>query len=266
MEEKNLQLERTVFFCDAVVAIAITLLALEIKIPPTENGHLTFKDVLKEWRAFAAFFLSFVNIANFWKTHHSFFSHIKKVDEKLLWFNIGWLLFIVLLPFSTSLVSNFFSDSISVIIYSANILIIAIFQNTKCEDTYHSVQEAIQKLGTDYTHDRLIAKFTFGFWTYQFSKIEFAAAGSILLNVFPNRPFGTNQKTVFKNLFKINDIRNRIAHYEPVCFDGNTISIDRTERRYELMLDILTWMGCNPPRLLYGMDGVRKELAAIKAI
>jgi len=129
MEEKNLQLERTVFFCDAVVAIAITLLALEIKIPPTENGHLTFKDVLKEWRAFAAFFLSFVNIANFWKTHHSFFSHIKKVDEKMLWFNIGWLLFIVLLPFSTSLVSNFFNDSISVVIYSANILIIAVFQN-----------------------------------------------------------------------------------------------------------------------------------------
>lgn len=130
MEEKNLQLERTVFFCDAVVAIAITLLALEIKIPPTENGHLTFQDVLKEWRAFAAFFLSFVNIANFWKTHHSFFSHIRKVDEKMLWFNIAWLLFIVLLPFSTSLVSNFFNDTASVLIYSANIFIIAIFQNT----------------------------------------------------------------------------------------------------------------------------------------
>jgi uncharacterized membrane protein len=129
MEEKNLQLERTVFFCDAVVAIAITLLALEIKIPPTENGHLTFEDVWKEWRAFAAFFLSFLNIANFWRTHHSFFSHIKKVDERMVWFNIGWLLFIVLLPFSTSLVSNFFNDKPSALIYSANFLVIAIFQN-----------------------------------------------------------------------------------------------------------------------------------------
>jgi uncharacterized membrane protein len=76
MDEKNLQLERTVFFCDAVVAIAITLLALNIKIPVTL--HLHFQDLVKEWKIFAAFSLSFLNIANFWKTHHSFFAHIKK--------------------------------------------------------------------------------------------------------------------------------------------------------------------------------------------
>jgi hypothetical protein len=66
-----------------------------------------------------------------------------------------------------------------------------------CEDSFHSVQEAIHKLGLDYTHDRLIAKLTFGFWTYQFSKKEFAASGSTLLQIFPNRPFGTRQKDVF---------------------------------------------------------------------
>jgi len=129
MQEKNLQLERLVFFCDAVVAIAITLLALNIKIENPVGGHLHFSDITKQWKTFAAFSLSFVNIANFWKTHHSFFYYIKKVDEKLLWYNICWLFFIVLLPFSTSLVSSYFFDHTAIAVYSLNTLLIALFQN-----------------------------------------------------------------------------------------------------------------------------------------
>lgn len=128
MEEKNLQLERTVFFCDAVVAIAITILALEIKIEHKE-GHLEFADITSQWKIFAAFLLSFINIASFWKTHHTFFSHIKKVDEKLVWYNIAWLFFIVLLPFSTSLVGYFLFDTSAIFTYSLNSFLIAIFQN-----------------------------------------------------------------------------------------------------------------------------------------
>ncbi|HEX4372540.1 MAG TPA: hypothetical protein VHZ50_04455 [Puia sp.] len=51
------------------------------------------------------------------------------MDEKLLWFNIFWLLFIVLLPFSTSLISTYFSDVPAMFIYCLNTLLIAIFQN-----------------------------------------------------------------------------------------------------------------------------------------
>jgi uncharacterized membrane protein len=129
MEGNDLKLERTVFFCDAVVAIAITLLALDIKVEHTANGHLAFFDLLSQWKTFAAFFLSFINIANFWKTHHVFFTHIKKVNNKLLWYNIFWLFFIVLLPFSTSLLSNYFFDTPAIFTYSLNTLLISVFQN-----------------------------------------------------------------------------------------------------------------------------------------
>ena len=128
MEEKNLQLERTVFFCDAVVAIAITILALKIKIEHKE-GHLEFIDIISQWKIFAAFLLSYINIASFWKTHHDFFSHIKKVDERLVWYNIAWLFFIVLLPFSTSLVGYFLFDTAAIFTYSLNCFLIAVFQN-----------------------------------------------------------------------------------------------------------------------------------------
>jgi hypothetical protein len=134
-----------------------------------------------------------------------------------------------------------------------------------CEESYHSIQESIHKLGLECTHDKLITKLSFGFWAYQFSKKDYAAAGSTLLEIFPNRPFGTNQRAVFKNLVKINEIRNRIAHYEPICFDKNTgiISTAFVSNRYNLVLELLHWLGCNPRRILYGIDSVKSGINAI---
>jgi uncharacterized membrane protein len=78
MKEKNLELERLVFFSDAIVAIAITLLALDLKVEPASGGHLTFADVGNAWEKFLAFFLSFFIIAIFWKIHHEFYTYSAK--------------------------------------------------------------------------------------------------------------------------------------------------------------------------------------------
>jgi len=130
MKEKNLDLERLVFFSDAIVAIAITLLVFGVQINIPEGAHLTFADIGHSWPHFSSFFLSFFIIALFWKIHHEFFHYIRMVDSALLWFNIIWLLFIVLIPFSSSLVSTHFFDKPAIIIYCVNILCITIFQNT----------------------------------------------------------------------------------------------------------------------------------------
>ncbi|MEJ0101141.1 MAG: TMEM175 family protein [Bacteroidota bacterium] len=82
MSEKNLELERLVFFSDAVVAIAITLLALDLRIEKTASGHLLFSDLGGTLHKFAAFFLSFFIIAAFWKVHHEFFSLHKKDKQR----------------------------------------------------------------------------------------------------------------------------------------------------------------------------------------
>jgi Endosomal/lysosomal potassium channel TMEM175 len=65
MKEKNLPLERLVFFSDAAVAIAITLLALDLRIEPTKDRHLHFADIFSQGQHFAAFILSFLMIAIF---------------------------------------------------------------------------------------------------------------------------------------------------------------------------------------------------------
>jgi uncharacterized membrane protein len=130
LKEKNLSLERLVFFSDAVVAIAITLLALDLHIDKKSVGqHLHFSDIFDQWPKFSGFFLSFLLIAVFWRIHHQFFFYIRKIDQRLIWYNIGWLFFIVLLPFSATLVSSWPSDLPAILVYSINVLFITIFQN-----------------------------------------------------------------------------------------------------------------------------------------
>ncbi len=136
------------------------------------------------------------------------------------------------------------------------------------EDSYHSVQDGIHRLKEKYSEDSLVAGLTFGFWTYLFSEPVFVAGGNTLLNAFSNRPFGTNQKKIFKELFRVNEIRNRIAHYEPLCFDTKTGSISTAypAKRYYLILDLLNWLGADPKKMLYGIDGVKKALNIINSI
>jgi uncharacterized membrane protein len=147
MKEKNLELERLVFFSDAIVAIAITILVFNLKITSDESKHFTFVDLLQAWPRFLAFFLSFFIIALFWKVHHQFFFYIRAINETLLWNNIAWLLFVVLLPFSTTLISMHFKDPAAMVVYCTNVLLINVFQNNIWD--YASTQPGFLKSDLD---------------------------------------------------------------------------------------------------------------------
>jgi uncharacterized membrane protein len=126
--KKETAFERVIFFSDAVIAIALTLLALELKIEIPDSEHLTFAGLFSPWHQYIAFLLSFINIASVWHTHHKFFTHIEKMDEKLIYLNLCWLFFIVILPFATSVLSSHFGDTAAIFLYSCNIFLLSIFQ------------------------------------------------------------------------------------------------------------------------------------------
>ncbi|MGC4092652.1 MAG: TMEM175 family protein [Polyangiaceae bacterium] len=128
-DKKELGFERFIFFSDAIVAIAITLLALELKLDVAADHHVTFHDLLEPWPKYLAFILSFINIAGFWRTHHMSFSYIRKIDERLLLVNLTWLFFIVIVPFTTSLLSPHFTDTPTIFLYCANMFVLCILQN-----------------------------------------------------------------------------------------------------------------------------------------
>lgn len=127
-KEKTLEMERLIFFSDAVVAIAITLLALDLKLPSIQED-ITFEHVFEAWPRFLAFSLSFLIIAMFWKIHHAFFAYIERIDERMMTFNLGWLFFITLLPFTTNLLSEHLTNKPAILLYCANIFLVSICQN-----------------------------------------------------------------------------------------------------------------------------------------
>jgi uncharacterized membrane protein len=99
--------DRLIFFSDAVVAIAITLLALDLPVPEQTTWkyfwhavHVTNSD------AYLAFGISFVVIAAAWSHHHSVFRYVERVDARLRRLNMVWLLMIILNPFATRLLTT----------------------------------------------------------------------------------------------------------------------------------------------------------------
>ena len=125
-ETVNTRLE---MFCDAVFAIALTLLILELKIPVKEAIHSsddlwhTLKDLLP---SVFAFLLSFAIIAIQWVNHHAAMKWVDKSTPRFIHANIFLLLAIVMIPFSTSLLAEFgFTEAAApaVVIYTFVILL-----------------------------------------------------------------------------------------------------------------------------------------------
>jgi uncharacterized membrane protein len=127
MEENNtkLQIERILFFSDAVMAIAMTLLIIEIKAPHIHNdSDAEISKIINELiPKFISFFVSFFVIALYWKAHHHLFGYVIKYTDKLIWLNLLFLLSIVLMPFSSAFYSENFHQNLPYAVYCINILI-----------------------------------------------------------------------------------------------------------------------------------------------
>lgn len=137
-----------------------------------------------------------------------------------------------------------------------------IFDGKQNKVTKRVINTCLQRL-PNYTHSKLVAELDFGFWRYLFAQPQFFAAGQSLLQIFPAKPTSTaaiqyNHTYVFNALGQVNDLRNRIAHHEPICFAVGQARRDTTyaRQRYNLILQIFQWMGIDESALLYGLDHI----------
>jgi uncharacterized membrane protein len=87
-------------FSDGVLAIAITLLVLDLRTG--EHSGQVGHDVLAQWPAYLAYVASFIYIGVVWVNHHALFTRIASVDTGLLWCNLALLLAASVLPFPTA--------------------------------------------------------------------------------------------------------------------------------------------------------------------
>jgi uncharacterized membrane protein len=119
----SLGLERLVFFSDAVIAIGITLLAIDLRLPHTpgltNHGLLgLLRDMVPR---FVAFVISFAVIGVYWAAHHRMFRFIAAFDQGLILLNLLFLFFVALLPFLTSVVGEHGNLSLATAIYAAGL-------------------------------------------------------------------------------------------------------------------------------------------------
>ncbi|MES2329151.1 MAG: TMEM175 family protein [Bacteroidota bacterium] len=122
------QLERLILFSDAVFAIAITLLVIELKIPELEE-HETLIAALSRAGSFYSFFglaLSFAIIGQFWTNHHKLFGYVNNYTGQLLWLNLHTLFWTILMPFSTALTSKYAGHDDVWMLYCINLFMIGI--------------------------------------------------------------------------------------------------------------------------------------------
>lgn len=110
-------------FSDGVFAVAITLLVFNLKVPDVASGHLG-RALGNQWPSYVAYVISFLSIGVCWVNHHSILDRVVVVDRNLLFTNLGLLLGIVSIPYTTSLAAEWFDQGshakLAVGIYCAN--------------------------------------------------------------------------------------------------------------------------------------------------
>jgi hypothetical protein len=135
----------------------------------------------------------------------------------------------------------------------------------------HKTHDIIDKAYTNlhhkskYSHPKLLAEMDFGIWKYMFSPVQYRQIGRDLLSIFPNKPKSSrekqyNQSYIFNEIDRINSLRNRIAHHEPICFTTgtNVYGTHYALTVYHKILCLFDWMGIDSAQYLYGIDHVKQ--------
>jgi uncharacterized membrane protein len=121
---------RLLSLSDGVVAIALTLLVLQLAVPTLQGLHHQPDDAGQLASAlgsqgdqFVSYLISFYVIAQFWLAHHRVFRHISGHHEGLAWWNFVFLFTITIMPFSSNLLGDYASNPLAVDIFALNLLL-----------------------------------------------------------------------------------------------------------------------------------------------
>lgn len=131
MHADKLSFDRIVFFSDAVFAIAITILVLEIKVPEV-HGHPSDAELrqmlLELLPRIMGFLISFFVIGSLWRGHHRAFGMLASWDQKLISLNLALLAAISFIPFPTGFFSAFPYSRTGMILYGVTLLVAGTLQ------------------------------------------------------------------------------------------------------------------------------------------
>lgn len=132
-------------FSDGVLAIIITIMVLELKMP----HEVSLQALASLWPVFSSYLISFIYVGIYWGNHHHLLHTVHHVNSKIIWANMGLLFCLSLLPFTTSWMGAHFLTPLPICVYAINLAICAI--------AFYFLQQAIT------THYKFSAQLTEAF-------------------------------------------------------------------------------------------------------
>jgi uncharacterized membrane protein len=122
---------RTEAFSDAVIAIAITLLVLEIRVPDVGPHESLARALWDLWPKYATFAVSFLTIGVMWVNHHALFERIGRIDRRLMFVNLVLLMAIAFVPFPTAVFGDYVNSDAqnshtAAALYGINMLLVGL--------------------------------------------------------------------------------------------------------------------------------------------
>jgi uncharacterized membrane protein len=127
-QEHDIGYERLVMFTDGIFAIAITLLALEIRVPDIENKALLGQAIINLLPEIFVFALCFVMVGIFWLAHYSMFRHIERSDSRFMWLCLVYLMLIAFLPVPSATLARYGSEFAGVVFFAVTLLLVGIVE------------------------------------------------------------------------------------------------------------------------------------------
>ncbi len=123
-EKRRRDPARVMAFTDAVLAIVITILVLELEPPDLSPGQ-SLGDALREVRpTFIAFVISFLIVGMYWVWHRDTFSNVRYANRDLVWLNLLFLLPASLIPFAASVIGEYPQNATALHLYGAVLLVL----------------------------------------------------------------------------------------------------------------------------------------------
>jgi uncharacterized membrane protein len=109
-------------FSDGVIAIIITIMVLELKVPHGAD----WSALMPLWPVFLSYVLSFVNVGIYWNNHHHMFHAVKHVGGNVLWANLHLLFWLSLMPFATAFMGENHFEKVPVAVYAFDLFMCAV--------------------------------------------------------------------------------------------------------------------------------------------
>jgi uncharacterized membrane protein len=126
--------ERVGALSDGVFAVAMTLLVLDLRVPvgAAHNDRQLWDSLRELGPGFAAYLLSFTMLGTFWLAQHALLSLASRTDRTLTWLQIGFLVFVSLLPFTASLLAEHLTVRLAVGVYWLDLLLLGLGLAASC--------------------------------------------------------------------------------------------------------------------------------------